>query len=194
MYQVSLMGVGILLIMMTWIFMLKPSQLDETRDMLFDLRDDDLREGFLKHQQGLSHPLYIKLRQVLNNHLMFTNKLTFTEFIIMILWMNRNQNKFQETVDNHHDEFLCDDEELNELSKYVRAKAAIIMVNHMVRSSFWVRCLLFVFSIYYFFNKPKKETKDVIIVERKLTKRLMQDVESEAVQSYVEGLSSKHAF
>lgn len=174
--------------------MLKPSQLDQTRDMLFDLRDEDLRAGFLKHEQGLSHPLYIKLRKVLNNHLMFTNKLTFAEFVIMILWMRRNQNSINEVVEKHHDEFLCDDEELNELSQYVRAKASAIMINHMVKSSIWARFVLFIISVYLFFNNPKKDARTEAAVERKIASHLMPNMKPEAVQSYVEGLSSKHAF
>jgi len=149
MYQMSLTGLGILLIMASWRFMLKPSQLDRTRDRLFDLRDEELRSGFLKHEEGLNHPLYIKLRDLLNDHLRYTNKITFAEYVLMVLWMKRNHETVEKALEKHKDEYLCDDASLNELSREIRLKASGVMIVHMVESSFWAKSVLFVLGGFF---------------------------------------------
>lgn len=61
--ELVLSGVGIILSILTWQFMWKPTVLDAARDKLFDLRDREVRGWFVKTEsawiaivQGITWP------------------------------------------------------------------------------------------------------------------------------------------
>lgn len=134
MFEMTLLGLGLLLIMVTWKFMLKPSLLDSTRDQLFDLRES-VREHYIKTGKGLSDPSYVALRNLLNAHLRFTEQITFLRVIFAITWRNEHAEAFAAM---HRDFDKTLEAQSAETQKYVqgvRLNASVAMLDYAAKSS-----------------------------------------------------------
>ncbi|MDR3382330.1 hypothetical protein [Cupriavidus basilensis] len=77
-----LLGINLLLIIVMWVFIVRPSLLDHHRDQLFDLRDE-VRTRFVSEGWDLDTPLYQHLRDLLNGHLRLTEEHSFSQFVVM---------------------------------------------------------------------------------------------------------------
>ncbi len=134
MMELALFAIGILLIVFTWSYMWQRTMLDFTRDRLFDLRDGVLKSHFLTHH-NLEHQAYIGLRDLINRHLRVTESLSFPGFIIAVALIERRslaKHEISALIDNR---LLTQDPDLRQFIAFVREKAALIMLQHMVTTS-----------------------------------------------------------
>lgn len=158
MEHVFLFGFGVLLVIISWNFMLKRTFLDDTRDSLFDLRDHKLRSYFLNNSDlGLNHPLYISLRNLINGHLRNTEKATLFSLIATVRWAHKNPELMKVLAASFSSlESKEYGSEVLGFSHEIRAEAAKIMFLHMVRNSafcfFLVWILAFVRIIFSVFK------------------------------------------
>jgi hypothetical protein len=68
-------GINVLLIMIVWHFLIRPTILDHSRDRLFDLRDE-LRATFAKNDWQMDSATYRSLRDLVNGYLRFTEEVS----------------------------------------------------------------------------------------------------------------------
>lgn len=127
-------GINVFLFAAIWRFVWKKSALDTRRDQLFDLRDE-VRTYFLKHEQGLSSPVYAALRDLLNGHLRYTEDLTFARYVSMTVAMNRDPALAEKLKQELDAKLATDNLEVAEYITTVRMRAVIIMMNFMVETS-----------------------------------------------------------
>lgn len=135
MIETALFGIGLILAIFTWHFMWRPTILDTTRDKLFDLRDDQIRNYFVRRRLPLNHKLYRELRDLINGHLRHTESLSFFRFILMIVWVERHQDVNTTILAHIERRFRTDDAELADFIRQVREQAVTIMIEYMVESS-----------------------------------------------------------
>src|SRR5690625_824986 len=91
--ELLLLGLGMLLLVLTWDYMAKPTYLDEARDQLFDVRDKELKDFFIKQELGLHDPAYKKLREHINGLLRYTDKATLIGFVLSLVAEVKYKNK-----------------------------------------------------------------------------------------------------
>lgn len=144
MTQLILLGVGILACMATWHWMARRTYLDEARDQLFDLRDGILRGFFKNSKYGLTHPLYVELRTLINGHLRFTHKASFLGFLALLVITKKDDELRKQIKKESERLFGTEDPDLAKFSWMVRERAARIMFHYMVRTSVLARCVLLV--------------------------------------------------
>jgi len=146
MIETTLLGIGILAFMGMWRWMARPTYLDEARDQLFDLRDDLVRPFFLKQKAGLHHPQYIALRNLINGHLRYTESVSLLGFVVMLVWMSRNEAAARSLQVKHEAAFSTDDQEVREFGEKIRKEASWIMMGYTIKTSVIGRTLLFIIS------------------------------------------------
>ncbi|ENO85548.1 MAG: hypothetical protein E6Q99_07555 [Elusimicrobia bacterium] len=134
MIQVTMLGVGLLLLMATWKFMLRPSMLDASRDRLFDLRES-MRAHFIQSGHGLNAPAYHALRGLLNSHLRYTEEITFFGVLHQMVWLQGHQDTHRNLRADVDRQFAVSDPGLAAYIREVRAKSAVIVLDYAVKSS-----------------------------------------------------------
>lgn len=135
MIELLLSGVGILAIMATWKFVWLPTVLDTTRDALFDLRDRKLRRYFLAKGVGLDHPVYAKLRHLLNGHLRYTKSLSLSQFVYIQMQIDKDKEAAAARFAEFDRKFKVDDPELQKFVDRIRLESSVAMLSYMVSSS-----------------------------------------------------------
>jgi len=134
MLEMILLGLGLLLTMITWKFMLKPSLLDATRDQLFDLRES-VREHYINTGKGLTDPSYIALRGLLNAHLRFTEQVTFLRVIFAMTWRNEHAEAFAAMHRSFDKTLEAQNAETQRYVQGVRLQASVAMLDYAAKSS-----------------------------------------------------------
>lgn len=134
MIQVTMLGVGLLLLMASWKFMLRPSMLDATRDRLFDLRES-VRVHFIESGHGLNAPAYHALRGLLNSHLRYTEEITFFGVLHQMAWIQGHQDTHRHLRAEVDRQFAVSDPGLAAYIREVRVKSAVIVLDYAVKSS-----------------------------------------------------------
>jgi hypothetical protein len=132
--QLLMCGLGGILILLTWRFMLKKSVLDDHRDKLFDLRDS-LRATFVTKGWGLESPIYGRLRNLINSYLRFTDHYSFWEFTALESGVKHSEElqvALKERVDK---KFATSIPEQQEFVKQFRREAVSVMMSYMIVSS-----------------------------------------------------------
>lgn len=133
--EMMLFGFALILIIFTWSYVWQPTVLDSARDKLFDLRDNVVREYFVRSGLGLEHPIYVALRNLINGHLRHTESLTLFHFGYMVFWAEVHREEDELVRGRINTMFATDDPELAKLVKNVRDQSSMIMVDYMVESS-----------------------------------------------------------
>ena len=119
----------------------KKTLVDHYRDQLFDLREE-MRGHFIKEGFGLTHPIYQRLRILLNRNILFLEKVNFFTFLGFRL---ATRNLFKEDVEHFDQLFHSENPSLNEYTRDVRHRAIKIVIRSLFVSSFYV--CLFVFCM-----------------------------------------------
>ncbi len=129
-----LLGIGIIVTMLGWRYVWRPTTLDEARDRLFDLRES-VRDEFLRRGLPLDHPLHMALRSLLNGHLRHTESASFSiliAFHVAVIDQPEVRAALKEHVEKR---FGCTDPQLAELAKQTREQAALIMLGYVIETS-----------------------------------------------------------
>jgi hypothetical protein len=144
MNETLLLGLGIISGMAVWKYAVKPTYLDEARDSLFDLRDAKLRKFFLNTERGLNDPLYVRIRELLNSLLRYTERATLAGFFITMLVLTKHRKDLETLTEAHDREFSSDDINVTEFCDKIREEANSIMMRYMIRTSVLGQILRFV--------------------------------------------------
>lgn len=127
--ELILFGVGVLAMLVSWRWMIKPTLLDTTRDKLFDLREE-VRAFFLVRPRGLEDPIYANTRGLINGHLRNTEELTFFRFVAALVWLERNKDAAKEISEKVNRRFKSDDQDVARYVYEVRRRAIFIMLGY----------------------------------------------------------------
>lgn len=130
-------GINIILMILMWNFMIKRTILDYYRDQLFDLRSE-VRSFFLDNDIPLESAPYKNLRDLINSHLRFTERITFARFIVLETEVKNNKDLQEYLKAEIENRFRTTNPELREFTAKVREKSKVILLNHMVHSSGFV--------------------------------------------------------
>jgi len=117
-----------------WKWVWRPTALDTTRDKLFDLRDNVLRQYFIERKIPLDHPIYVRLRALLNGHLRHTESITIWELTYLNNTVEKDE-KLNARFAEMNRRLQSDDPELQSLIDEVRLKSTIAMIAHMIETS-----------------------------------------------------------
>jgi hypothetical protein len=168
-------GINILLLMITWKYILRPSILDHYRDKLFDIREKT-RDFYISNNISLDDKTYKNLRDMLNGHLRFTEKLSFIKIIYFGSKIESNiklKNYITKEIEN---QFKTNNIQLVEFIKTTREEAVQLLLDYMTFSSpllilffililcFYIPILIikkFISSVNYMSNALGKTSKIV---------------------------------
>ncbi|MRW89821.1 hypothetical protein GJ699_07485 [Duganella sp. FT80W] len=155
-----LSGIGLLLILPVWRYIVKRSLLDTHRDKLFDLRDE-LRDKFHASGWDMGGPVYKQLRDLLNGYLRYTESFQFIEFIVIETGIQRNPELQAEMKARFEKVFAGMDEEQRHFAIGLRKEARRVMMSHMILSSFplaLITAVLFPFVALYMVLRASMES------------------------------------
>ena len=127
-------GLGVLMGMMVWTFMVKKTALDHTRDKLFDARDD-LRTTFIDNGWDLSSPVYATLRDLTNGYLNFTERFSVWHFLITASKIRNSAEIQKHSLDRLESEFAELDSSQKEFVKAFRTRTLHAVMDYSVYSS-----------------------------------------------------------
>ncbi|WP_272700907.1 hypothetical protein [Desulfovibrio sp. Fe33] len=120
-----------------WEKMWRKSLLDDSRDRLFDLRDES-RQWFLENGYTLDNNVYQSLRSLLNAHIRHCEDLTLTRYVVTTQ-MYAESPKLKENLDSYlQASFWTEDEKINDYVAQSREKASMIVMDHMMKGSFFI--------------------------------------------------------
>ncbi len=134
MINTILFGINIILSILIWKLILKPSILDYFRDKLFDLREET-RAYYIVNDIPLSDSSYKNLRELLNNYLRFTENMSLVGIIFLAKKIHKNREIYEYITKEVDSKFKFQDEQLDIIAKKVREKSSSIVLNYMVFSS-----------------------------------------------------------
>lgn len=132
----ALFGINILIIMALWHFMIKKTVLDNTRDKLFDLRDE-IRRVHLEQGWDIGSDIYGSLRQMINSYLMYTETYSVWTVAAVRTELSQSQNAnlrdhLCARIDSH---FRSTSPEQQKYIAKVRSQAARALIEYSVSSS-----------------------------------------------------------
>lgn len=132
--ELTLFGFGILAMLAGWRYAWRPTALDCARDRLFDLRES-VREDFIARGWGLAHPMYKTLRDLINGHLRYTERVHFFGLIAFHVKLASRPELRATLKTNVERRLSCDDAEVAKYGASVREKAALIMLAYVIETS-----------------------------------------------------------
>lgn len=135
--ELFLLGLGMLLLVLTWDYMAKPTYLDEARDQLFDIRDKELKDFFLKQELGLRDPAYKKLREHINGLLRYTEKVTLLGFVLNLAAEAKHSNRTTPKIESQPKSMQTknDDTAIKKFEAKIKNESAAVMWHYMISSS-----------------------------------------------------------
>ncbi len=127
-------GINIILSILIWKLILKPSILDHFRDKLFDLREET-RVYYIVNDIPVSDSSYKNLRGLLNNYLRFTESMSFVGIIFLAKKIYKNKELYEYITREVESKFKFQNEQLDIIAKKVRENSSGIVLNYIVFSS-----------------------------------------------------------
>lgn len=140
-------GINLILIYIAWTYVLKRSILDNTRDKLFDLRDE-IRTYYIDNQISLTDTTYKSLRDSINSHLRFTEKKSLVKLVKFIYEVQKSPQLHDHINNEINKHFSTNNAELDRFIKKSREKSSIILFQYMVFSSPSMMILFLFFTIF----------------------------------------------
>ena len=142
-------AINVIFAIIIWRYLLRKSILDHYRDKLFDLRDD-VRSYYIANRIPLSDETYKNIRDLINSHLRFTEKMSLVEVICFSKAIdddNELKNYIKNNIDN---KFKTSDKKLNSFIKETRDKSSLILFDYMVFSSPLLILMFFIVPVVFF--------------------------------------------
>ena len=173
--ELFLTGIGILALMAVWKLMWMKSILDDTRDHLFDLRDTELHNYFVENGLSFEHPMYVRLRKLLNGHLRNTESTTIWELMFAVGELTRNPTVDLYKTKNLEKHFYTEDVNLKKFIEKIRFQSAMVMFRYMLYSSLITVSILI---LCYPFELIKKFRKESTVIAIKLSDSLKLNSDS----------------
>lgn len=132
--ELTLFGLGVLAMLIGWRLAWRPTALDCARDRLFDLRET-VRDEFLRRGWGLEHPMYKTLRDLINGHLRYTERVHFFGLVAFHVSLARQPELRAALKESVTRRLSCDDAGVASYCDEVRQKAALIMMAYVIETS-----------------------------------------------------------
>lgn len=132
--ELALFGFGVLAMLMGWRYAWRPTALDCARDRLFDLRES-VRAEFVEREWGLDHPMYKTLRDLINGHLRYTERVHFFGLVAFHVKLASHPDLRASLKASVERRLACDDAKLAEFCNDVRERAAVIMLVYVIETS-----------------------------------------------------------
>lgn len=134
--ELILLGINILLLMVVWHYMVKKTLLDNTRDQLFDLRDE-IRREYLSRGWGIDNDVYGNLRGLINAYLRHTESYTVWRLVAFHVELGADSKAALREHMNARIEsnFKTVDEEQRKYIANVRARASKVLIQNSIYSS-----------------------------------------------------------
>jgi len=132
MTEVIVFAVAILWLMLIWIKMWQNTFLDNSRDKLFDLRQE-VRQYFVSKGIPLDNPVYVNLRMLINKQIRYLEDLTIFDVVSFANIHNKRLINYLERRVNKL--FDSDDQELNDFTKKIRQESVNVLLTHMFQTS-----------------------------------------------------------
>ena len=123
-----LTGIALLGVLLTWRYIWRPTMVADTRDRLFDVRDD-LRATFAAVDK-LDHPDYLAARSLLNAEIRYIERSSLIASSVALSMLKQmDPAKIQLPV------FSVSDETLRDSLRKARMSASDLVLGHLVTSS-----------------------------------------------------------
>lgn len=132
--ELIMFGVNALILMAVWRFMIRKTILDNSRDTLFDLRDE-VRATFVANDWSLDSPIYKKLRNLLNGHLRFTEEFSIWKVVFFDVSLKNKQELTSQMHDQVTKVFSVNDPVQKAFIQSIRRRAVVAVMNYAVFSS-----------------------------------------------------------
>lgn len=141
----------VLLLLAAWNYVILPSNLDASRDQLFDLRDE-LRSHFIKQQWDISSEKYGETRIAINSYLRFVDETSFWRLMYINFFAKKNRlTSTAKPLDQKHQP-INKTSEMEEFLTDIRKRALIVVISHAVSSSFLLHVLAFSLLPFFMFS------------------------------------------
>lgn len=145
--ETILFVVGLNILMFIWIGMWQRTFLDDSRDKLFDLRQE-VRTFFLRNNLPLDNSVYVNLRNLLNSEIRYLEDLTFYS-LFGASWLYSKNPELTDYIERSIDQlFATENKELEKYAKKVRERAIHVLILHMVRTSVFLMVSVLVTMLY----------------------------------------------
>jgi len=138
-----------------WLLVFKFSsdyRVDALRDRLFALREK-LFDYAAQGNVSFDDPAYARLRMLINGLIRFAHRLTFTRFVMGLLFRAwRDQPCDKKTIAEWHDALAALPPDANRELKQIHSSAMVLVVRHLVTGSPIMLSLLALFSVWAILN------------------------------------------
>lgn len=155
--QVAVFFLTALLCLLVWLYAWQKTLRDETRDILFHMRQE-LRSTFLRHGLPLDNEAYLGMRHIINQHLRHVDKISFGSFLCFTIVRSKIP-EFRALLDEGYNKEMekvhTGLEDLDKAISEFRSLAAFALFRHMVLRNFllallssivWIMALIFKFG------------------------------------------------
>ncbi|MEW6219736.1 MAG: hypothetical protein AB1634_09430 [Thermodesulfobacteriota bacterium] len=134
MIEAIFFGLNILLVLLLWKKMLRPSILDHFRDKLFDLREE-VRDFYVQRGIPLDSKSYVELRRLINGHLRYSESMTMAGTLGFAALVNTRPVVVKQLQDEIEQRYSVDDADVAEFIRRTRGKATDILFGYMLLSA-----------------------------------------------------------
>jgi len=146
--ELTVLGVNILLLMAVWKFMLRKTILDHSRDKLFDLRAD-VRTTFIRNGWDLNSSAYMKLRDLINGHLRFTEEMGLSRTIYFTARVRENKELQAFMHERIQRVFATNDAAQRAYIEKIRRNALTVSLEYSIYSSGYFLILAMVMAPFF---------------------------------------------
>ncbi len=140
--NITLLGFNLLLFILVWKYVVRPTALDTCRDIIFDLRQE--AHDYFSERSMLNSAAYAHLRDMLNAYLRFTDQLTFTSVFGAARSISQRKELYTEVRRAIDAPFANVDTETQKFVKEVRAAASHAVQGWVFHSSVYSCVVLYV--------------------------------------------------
>lgn len=137
----------VFLLMAAWNYVFLPSNLDSSRDQLFDLRDE-LRSHFIEKGWDISMSKYGDTRSVVNGYLRFIEETSIWRLMFIHSIVMKNQKSSSKSA-GHKRRANDKPGEIDLFLESIRKRALKIVISHAVSSSFLLHVLAFLLMPFF---------------------------------------------
>jgi hypothetical protein len=148
--ELVFLGINVLIIMGFWHYVVKKTLLDNTRDKLFDLRDE-IRDVYTESEWGIDGDVYGNLRYMINAYLRYTETYSVWSVVSVRgeLARTRNTNLREHLVSRINANFKTPSTEQNIYIANVRSRASKALMQYSVYSSGLLLIAAFAMTPYF---------------------------------------------
>lgn len=150
MNELLLLGLGLMLLLLTWDHVIKPTYLDEARDELFDIRDRKVRPFFQQEKLGLHDPAYKELREHINGLLRYTERATL---IGLMLSLSAEARRKKDNGLEQTDSLVGQPQQhqptaIEKFTAEIKKEVGLVMLKYMIKTSPLGQALTFFVFVY----------------------------------------------